>query len=162
MDRKDIDQALERPRPQEPASSRRSEVDMIERVRLMTKVYTLYPTSGGQDREGLMRAMIDETLDIPAWWLQQALSRLCREPGRKFAPSVGEVRGVAVEKVRAWRRSVLKIEREAGRPLPPPNAARELAWAWAHEVEQRALAAGLEVVLRELKVPNPPDWGDPT
>lgn len=98
---------------------------------MFAKLFTLFPFVGSQDSEGAMLAFIEETRDIPAIWLSHGLAALIREPDRRFAPSVGEIRGAALLAIRrARRRAEGKPEVMRGvigeSPLRPD---RELAWA---------------------------------
>lgn len=73
---------------------------------MIAKLFTLFPLSGTQDLEMTMAAYLDETQSVPAAWLQRALGQLAREDGRRFAPSVGEIRGRAGRLYRREYRAV--------------------------------------------------------
>ena len=100
---------------------------------MFAKLFTLFPFVGSQDSEGAILAFIEETRDIPAIWISHALKSLSNEPGRKFAPSVGEIRGSALSLIRAQRRrSEGKPEKMLGAGgVDPLHEGRELAWARA-------------------------------
>jgi len=148
MDRVDLDRAVEdASRPSKPVSASVPAPDLNERLRLFTKLFTLYPLSATQDTEGAILAYIDETRDVPAYWLSIGLSKLVREPGRRFAPSLGEIRDAALRAIRAHRR------RSAGQPEKMPGVTgddpirpeRELSWA--RSAEERLLGGGTQKCL---------------
>lgn len=134
MDRSDLDRAMgdaSRPSKPDARSQPTSSVDLHERNRIYAKLFTLYPLSATQDTEGAILAFIEETRDIPSRWLAVGLSTLTREPGRRFAPSVGEIRQAALLSIRRARRLAQgKPETMHGphgeAPLHPD---RELEWA---------------------------------
>ena len=68
--------------------------DIPVRVRLFTKMFSLFPAQKGQNHKARIAAFIEETEDIPAYYLRTALGHLCRQP-RQFNPSLGEIRATA-------------------------------------------------------------------
>ena len=145
MDRRDLDRAMaDVSQPSKPAarSQQTSKLDLHERNRIYGKMFTLLPLSATQDTEGAIRAFIEETLDVPARWLAMGISALVREPDRRFAPSVGEIRGAALRSIRAARRVA------EGKPAvmrgvlgeSPLNGERELEWA--NSLRKQLLGAG--------------------
>ena len=165
LDRARADAGKPQPRPPErslTSSPQPTAADLNERLRLWHKAFALYPLAQSQDPKAATLAAIAETRDIPAYWISQALSKLCREAGRKFAPTVGEVRGVAISKLRDWRRSRTGQQRNPGREDTVPNAARELAYAWTYVAQRDLAAAGLDSKLVALRVPEPAEMADPT
>ena len=132
MDRSDLSRAMgDASRPSKPRETSVTVSDLTERLRMFVKLFTLCPLSGTQDTEGSVLAYIDETKDIPPLWISIALKKLTGESDRKFAPSVGEIRGAALVAIRAQRR------RSEGKPEvmlgpygeSPLRPERELAWA---------------------------------
>lgn len=131
MDRVDLDRAMgDASRPSRQVGAFSSERELPERTRMFSKLFTLYPLSATQDTEGAVLAYIEETRDLPCFWLSCGLASIVREPGRRFAPSVGEIRGAAMLSIRAARR------RSEGKPSQMPGADgtdplradREMAW----------------------------------
>ncbi|HUT76969.1 MAG TPA: hypothetical protein VM285_04745 [Polyangia bacterium] len=118
----------------------------------------MYPVGAGRDAKAVLLAHIEETRDIPAWWISEALAKLVRDPGREFAPSIGAIRGAAMRAIKDDR---INRACEAGAPKPvyphgepALNESRELGFAWANEVQRRALASGLETRLIKMREPD--------
>jgi hypothetical protein len=129
--------------------------DMAERTRMFTKMLSLYPTAQSQDPEALIYALLESTTDIPARWLSHALARLTREPHRKFAPTLGEIRGVAMRLIREarWR------AQPGGRPPcpqgePPLHESREIAWAAENSIPQLGPGSTPQQQPRDLRQPR--------
>jgi hypothetical protein len=114
----------------------------------------------------LVATLCQETADIPAWWLSHACGRLAKEAHRVFLPTLGEIRATALRFIRLDRQHreweargrttpEPTFELAAYNPhgTPPVREDRELAYAWAHELERKALAAGLVVELQRVRVP---------
>ena len=59
-----------------------------ERVRMLAKLFAIYP---GSDTELRIRAYLDETADIPALVLSHGLKRIVQRR-EEYAPSVAEIR----------------------------------------------------------------------
>lgn len=130
--------------------------DLAERTRLFTKALTLYATAGSQDPKALIVALIDSTLDLPALWISHALARLCRQPDRIFAPTLGEIRGCALRLVREARWAT----RPGGRPAfpegePTLHEERELAWARDNRPQLGPGLVPLQLQSREEKLAEP-------
>lgn len=68
--------------------------DSKERLRIMTKLFSMYPLAGNQTPNLTMRSYLEELADIPALVLSHALHRLTHK-NRAFLPSVGEIRAEA-------------------------------------------------------------------
>lgn len=134
MDRSDLDRAMadaSQPSKPDARSSPTSSAELAERSRLMSKLFTMCPLSATQDTEGALLAYIEETRDIPVRWIAMALSQLIREPDRRFAPSVGEIRGAALHAIRRARR-LAEGKPEVMRGVlgeAPLREERELEWA---------------------------------
>ena len=134
MDRAELQQAMgDASRPSRPVerSSPTSSAEHLERTRMFAKLFTLYPFVTSQDSEGALLAYLEETRDIPVRWLSRGLAQIVREPSRRFAPSVGEIRGAALLLIRAARRlaegkPATMYSPHGESPLRPE---RELAWA---------------------------------
>ncbi|MGH7291924.1 MAG: hypothetical protein ACREJT_11980 [Myxococcota bacterium] len=118
----------------------RAQKQQDEQLRMFTKLLSTYPTSATQDTRALILTLIEETRDLPAFWLSCGLSRLAREPGRKFAPSLGEIRGAALEAIRTERRLQSHYKRSPGHAEHALVPERELAWA---SVEDGLMLEGL-------------------
>lgn len=79
-----------------------------ERVRILAKLFSFYPEGGGDERAELrFNACCDELSDIPPYWLGWACRLLIREPGRRFCPTVNEIREKAAWCIRRARRASL-------------------------------------------------------
>lgn len=65
-----------------------------ERVRIFTKLFSIYPVSKMQNQQGRIAAFIEETQTIPCFFLRVALGHITKQP-RDFAPSPGEIHAVA-------------------------------------------------------------------
>lgn len=98
MDRSDLDRAMgDASQPSKPAARSQpiSKRDLHERNRIYARMFTLCPLAATQDTEGAILAFIEETLDLSVEWLESGIRDCVREPDRRFAPSVGEIRGAA-------------------------------------------------------------------
>lgn len=98
MDRSDLERAMaDVSQPSRPVgrSSPISMGELSERIQIFARLFTLYPLSATQDTEGAILAFTEETQDIPIDALGRGLRVLARENGRRFAPSVGEIRAAA-------------------------------------------------------------------
>ena len=134
MDKPLIGQALQDARrPLKPAKnsspSTRNASDSAERMRIFTKLFTLYPLAATQNPKAAIAAFVDETADVPVYWIASGLARLTKESDRRFAPSLGEIRGAALRAIRAarWARDGAPPVSPHGEP--PLHPARELEWA---------------------------------
>lgn len=119
MDRADLDRAMgDASRPSKPGarSSPISSAEVERRTAIFSRLFTLYPLAQTQDAEGTILAYIEETLDVPLRWLEAGIRSCARELDRRFAPSVGEIRGAA-QRARSW----------AERMAAPGPTAQELA-----------------------------------
>ena len=95
-----------------------SSTDRQERLRIFTKLMALYPSGG--DPEIRMTALMEETRDVPAYWISVALHELTGQPGRKFCPAVGEIKGEAAKQM---RRHALRMQ---GRDEYNPHGESEI------------------------------------
>jgi hypothetical protein len=67
----------------------------IEVAQVMAVIGSAYPNFAVS--KDVVQVYYDLLNDLPVELLQAAALRCCAEPGRKFAPSVGEIRGAAGE-----------------------------------------------------------------
>jgi len=155
IDRTSLDDARQQSKLGERSSQTSPIDEMAERTRLFTKMFTVWPVSGGQDLKGAILAYIEETRDLPAHWLSCGLSALVREAGRKFAPSVGEIRDATLLAIRRARRLSQGLGPDDYNPQGPAplSEARELVWA---REKALALQSGSETKTREeTRAPEP-------
>ncbi len=125
-------------RPSRPDARSRptSSGELQERNRIFSRLFTLYPLSATQDAKGAILAHIEETLDVPLRWLEAGIRSCAREAGRRFAPSVGEIRGAA-QRAQSW------AERSTGTAAPEiPGREQRAAMLELHRRELLKLPPG--------------------
>lgn len=83
-----------------PATSD-SKTDLRERMRMIGKLFSMYPLAGNQEPKAAQVAYLEETSTIPTRILMHALGRLTRQADRRFVPSVGEIRATAARIIQA-------------------------------------------------------------
>jgi hypothetical protein len=76
--------------------------DAAEKVRMVTKMFSLYPPQ--PDVEMRMEAYLDELRGIPWRWVSVALRDITEEPKRVFCPSINEVKAAVARRVISRRR----------------------------------------------------------
>lgn len=69
--------------------------DRTERLRMVTKLFSMFPLSKGQDMELAMAGYIEHTMDIPTHWMSVGLFNLLQDDETVFVPPVGKIRRAA-------------------------------------------------------------------
>jgi hypothetical protein len=136
MDRKDLDRAIQDAGSQlskrVEKSSPISSDDLRSRVAIFSRLFTLFPLASTQDTEGAILVFVEETMEIPLDLLEQGLRALTREPTRRFAPSLGEIR-YAAQPPKPEPTSLVDILSNG------PDRDRYLAWREALEANRLKL-----------------------
>ena len=103
--------------------------DKRERVRLFTKLMSVYPTKA--DNEDMMLwTLIDLTRDIPAPILSRGLGSLMKQEGRKWMPVPNEIREASAKAVLYLQGRLPKLPEYNGwvgwDPLPQIDVEKEI------------------------------------
>lgn len=74
--------------------------ELQERLRMIVKLFSLYPLSGHASPKASMVAYLEETSKIHALILSHALKRLTSDPERKWLPTPAQIQAEAAKVVR--------------------------------------------------------------
>jgi len=120
--------------------------DRKERLRMITKLFNLYPLGKDRSPKEAMAAYLEELRDIPVHWISRGLADTTREAGRIFMPSVSEIRTKAAQLIRRHRRV------QQGKDPNTPHGRNELhlerEFRWANGTPQLASPTPLRVAGR--------------
>lgn len=72
-----------------------------ERLRIFTKLFSMFPIAGQLNIKATMAAYIEETKDIHELVLSHALRKLVDQKDRKWVPQTNEIKRKAAEIIRA-------------------------------------------------------------
>jgi len=103
--------------------------DRQERLRMMTKLFNLYPLGKDRSPKEAMAAYLEELRDIPVHWISRSLADTTRETGRIFMPSVSEIRTKAAQLIRRHRRVQQGKDPNTPHGHDELHQAREFRWA---------------------------------
>lgn len=147
------------PEMSSPTSARAADAE--ERVRMFTKLFSMYPLPAGENVELKMRAYLDETRDIPALVISHALRRLTRSSARlarkegQFAPLVPEIRAECARYLRERHRAANGLDPQSGLSWNDGELDEKHVERWLQRAQEPlplALPAG-----RPLELPAGPD-----
>lgn len=116
--------------------------DRREKIRIITKLFSMYPLAGNQAPELTMSSYLEELQDVPALILSHALHRLTRKT-KTFLPSVGEIRAEAGRVVAMANRAAKGQDPSGYNPREEPGQIEDCELWLTRDRILQALPAGV-------------------
>jgi hypothetical protein len=86
-----VSQPSKHPEASHAISDSSKTTDMKERVRMIGKLFSMYPLAGNQDAKAAQVAYLEATLRLPVAILKASLGRITQRESTRFVPPVGEI-----------------------------------------------------------------------